>query len=153
MDLESCVFIITETGIVKVPKRYKYKYGVWQKVKRAGRAVPQTPLCCAQFLGLFSVQQPFVASWVTPNTLKSYWCQIKVWGCFFFYATSEACLCMFSLLSLGRLSLWLSFRRDCMGTGGAGSGEVSVSAASPLLCSAQLTHSSVCSEPPQTKMQ
>lgn len=66
-----------ETRIMKVLKRNKYKYGVWQSMERAGGAVPQTPFCCARFLGLFSVQQPLVASWVTPNTLEFYWCQRK----------------------------------------------------------------------------
>lgn len=70
-----------------------------------------------------------------------------------FYATSESCLCMLPLLPSERVSFRLSCRGDCVGIGGEGSGGVSVTAACPLLCATQLTHSSVRSEVLQTKMQ
>ena len=37
VDLESCVFIVMETRIVKVLKRNKYKYGVWWSVAECGK--------------------------------------------------------------------------------------------------------------------
>lgn len=121
---------------MKVLKRNKYKYGVWQSMERAGGAVPQTPFCCARFLGLFSVQQPLVASWVTPNTLEFYWCQRK------FFMPPPRCVCVCSACLA-----WEGSAPNCP-VGEEGSREVCQLPA--LSC---VLHSSSYSEAPQPKRQ